>query len=373
MLGEIILHDPGRELVMKRRVDMEEDLYLADHTIGGREASKIDPDQHGLPVQPMTFSLELMAEAASVLVPGKVVIGMKEIRLSRWLPYDVEPVNLGIKARLLSPAASALPADGQVQVFAEILDLGTTSAPLEKGKTAVEGIVILDNQYPAPPLEASYHPINEQPCTLSLEVLYKNLFHGPRLEGVVSTGRIGDNGIESVVRVLPLTDIFRSTREPRLILDPILMDVAMHPLAAWHLAQPDQTGRIVLPIGVERLEIFGPPPPTNTQLLARGKVERITSRQFVHGVELLWPDGRLIYRLRSARYWRFYLPFGKVNFHGPKDEYFLSREYPIILPPAVAGPAATPPSPPSQGGGDRFLPPFARGDDSSLPPLRRGA
>jgi hypothetical protein len=32
--------------------------------------------------------------------------------------------------------------------------------------------------------------------------------------------------------------------------------------------------------------------------------------------------------MSGAGYWRFYLPFGHVNFFGPKDEYFLSRDWP---------------------------------------------
>jgi hypothetical protein len=37
-------------------------------------------------------------------------------------------------------------------------------------------------------------------------------------------------------------------------------------------------------------------------------------------------------RLTSAGYWRFYLPFGHVNFFGPKDEYYLSRAWPDAVP-----------------------------------------
>ena len=44
-----------------------------------------------------------------------------------------------------------------------------------------------------------------------------------------------------------------------------------------------------------------------------------------HGLELFDADGRVWLRLTGAAYWRFYLPFGEVNFFGPKDHYFLSQ------------------------------------------------
>jgi hypothetical protein len=99
----------------------------------------------------------------------------------------------------------------------------------------------------------------------------------------------------------------------------------MHILGAWHLEQPDWSGRILLPIGVAKLEFFGPIPEVGSHLLVRGHNEEESARQARHGVELFAPDGRLWFRMTGAAYWRFYLPFGDVNFFGPKDQYFLSH------------------------------------------------
>ena len=43
LLGEVVRHEPGRELVLRRRMDVNEDLYAGDHTLGGRDASAVDP------------------------------------------------------------------------------------------------------------------------------------------------------------------------------------------------------------------------------------------------------------------------------------------------------------------------------------------
>src|SRR5207248_8704216 len=62
LLGQIEHLEPGRHVVIRRRLDEREDLYAADHTLGGRGVSQVNPAQNGLPVLPMTFSLEAMAE-----------------------------------------------------------------------------------------------------------------------------------------------------------------------------------------------------------------------------------------------------------------------------------------------------------------------
>ena len=146
-------------------------------------------------------------------------------------------------------------------------------------------------------------------------------------QGVRANLRSGDEGIESQIEVLPRDGLFRSIPEPDFLIDPVLFDVVLHPLAAWHLIQPDQAGRIMLPIGVESLEVFGPAMAPGTRLLARSWVTRADARSFLHQGEALRNDGSVALRLNGVKCWRFYVPFGEVNFHGPKDQYFLSRRW----------------------------------------------
>src|SRR5262249_24389795 len=113
----IVRFEAGKEIIVHRKLDLREDLFASHHTVGGQAVSKVDPDQHGLPVMPMTFSLELMAELASTLVPNKTVVGLKSIRLYRWLAFDeVEPTSVELNARLMSEPALEGGARFQVQV-----------------------------------------------------------------------------------------------------------------------------------------------------------------------------------------------------------------------------------------------------------------
>jgi hypothetical protein len=64
-----------------------------------------------------------------------------------------------------------------------------------------------------------------------------------------------------------------------------------------------------------------------TRLTARSWVTRADARSFLHQGEALREDGSVALRLSGVKCWRFYVPFGEVNFHGPKDQYFLSHRW----------------------------------------------
>jgi malonyl CoA-acyl carrier protein transacylase len=319
LVGEVLRHAPGRELEIRRVLDLREDRFAADHTVGGRSVSQVDPDHHGLPIMPMTFTLEMMAEAASLLVPGKVVTAIHKVQLFRWLEFDAdEPQAAAVVVRVSG-------GQGQVLVEAEVTDLGSAARPLASPATVARATLVLDAAYPVASPPALFLISAGRAPAISLERMYLNLFHGPLFRGVRSIERVSSDGIESQVEVLPGKGLFRSAPAPALVLDPVLLDVVMHPLAAWHLEQPDQAGRILLPVAVDSLEFFGPPPAPGRHLTSRGRVVETTARSFVHDVEVLDSDARLWGRLNKVKYWRLYVPFEQVNFHGPKDQYFLSQ------------------------------------------------
>jgi len=336
LVGEILHYSPGHEIVFRRVLDEREDLYADDHTLGGRGVSRENPTQNGLPVLPMTFSLEAMSEAASLLVPGKVVIAIRNVRLFRWLPFDPQPTTLEVRAAV----ASVDPENGVVEVKADVRDLGNSFLRDGANKPASEAVIVLADHYPAPPATQSFVLTEETRCKSTIEDLRRNMFHGPIFQMLRTLDRTGREGIEGTLEVQPRDTWFRSNPQPHIAIDPVLLDSAMHILGAWHLEQPDWTGRILLPFEVQRIEYFGPTPEVGSWLVTRGHNEQESARHYRHGLEVFDQSGNLWLRMTGAGYWRFYLPFGHVNFFGPKDEYFLSCDWPEAVPAVGSGSAS---------------------------------
>jgi hypothetical protein len=83
---------PGRELKARCQLDLVEDLFLRDHTLG-RQVSMSDQELTALPVVPLTITMEMLAEAGAVLCPGKVLIGVENFQAHRWIALDEERVT----------------------------------------------------------------------------------------------------------------------------------------------------------------------------------------------------------------------------------------------------------------------------------------
>ncbi len=354
MLGQVQSYEPGRAMVVRREVDLNEDLYALDHTLGGRFASALEPDYHGLAVMPMAMTLEWMAEAALAMVPGKRVIGLNEFKQHRWIPLFDDPVTLELSAELVKIGAHGSGAHkrGKAALGAEmprgtthairmtLRDLGNAHQPPINEHPAAQAVVLLGPEWPEPPEVDDFQLSDERPCPLGMRDLYqpgRMLFHGPAFQAVASGDRLGRQSIEGRLRVLSHAALFASCEEPDLVLDPVVIDASTHLLGLWHLAQPDQTGRVVFPYGLGTVRFYGPRPAEGALLKCQVQVESSTDRQVMHRIDIFSAEGPLWCRLYPAQYWRFYWPQPCVRFFRHHDQQLASEPLAGAVPRERAG------------------------------------
>ena len=87
-------------MVAECQLDIDEHLFLADHTFFGRGLSSSDPALGALPIMPLAMTLELMAEAAAALVPHLEVRAMADIETFKWLPFETSTRRVRMVAEL---------------------------------------------------------------------------------------------------------------------------------------------------------------------------------------------------------------------------------------------------------------------------------
>ena len=300
--GDRAIEASAGRCVVRRILDAEGDPVAEDHTFGGRRISAADPGMKGLPVLPFTVMAEMLAEAASRLVPGGVLAGMRDVRARRWVRYGDRPT-------LLELVAEADP-DRSGAVRAGLFDLGPADRPGPRGdRPEMEAVVVFAGRRAEPPSPSPFDLGEPEASRFTAESLYGEqwLFHGPRLRGVSAVGEVSDRGIEGTLRVLPRGALRRGPDAPMPLTDPIVLDAFTHLLGCWGLDRL-ANGDVIFPLRMGRLELFGDDPPEGADVPCRIEVTEVDRLRVRANAEILRPDGRVWMRLRDWEDWRFDWP-----------------------------------------------------------------
>ncbi len=323
-LREIVEHRPGRLLKARCLLDLAEDRFLLDHTLG-RELSVADPELQGLPIMPLTMSMEMMAEAGAALFPGRVLAGMRDLRAYRWITLEQDTRLLELTAERRNDTAHV--------TLREVDEEGTVQA----GLPIVEAVMVFADNLPEPPPVSTFELTDRRPSVWQPDTLYaEGMFSGPCFRTVTAVPWWGSDGIEAVLEVLSCDRFFASTAEPAFVTDPVLLDGAGQLIAYW-IADHRSTGFNVYPFRMERLEIFANRLPAGSEVRGRARILPLAENQLRSAIELIGPDGRMQMRISGWDDRSFDLPdpFYRVRFR-PRETLLSSAwQEPLAdMPPA---------------------------------------
>jgi phosphopantetheine--protein transferase-like protein len=322
MLGDVTTWTPGEELITQRTLDLTEDLYLRHHRLGP-SAGRDDDEVPALAVMPLTMSLEILAEAASALMPDRIVVGLRDVLAYRWIACDDRPQTLRISAKHQARIGS------DDHVVAEIRNLTEDAESGEPLKSPViEATVILSAGYPESPGSLLPHPEDGQPSRWQAGHLYPDvMFHGPSWQGVSFIDSTWAQGIVATLRTLPVDGFFRSMRNPRFVLDPVVLDAAGQVIGFWtmeHLA----SGKVIFPFRVEALDLYGPLRPAGEELTCAAAIKLLGDQLVRSNIDVVTADGRLWMRLSGWEDKRFELPAGFISLIQASRDVEISSGWP---------------------------------------------
>ena len=315
MIGDIISHIPGREITAVRVFDLNEDLFLLDHTLGSK-ISVSDPLLTGLPIMPMTMSIEMLAEAASLIIQDKLCVGMKDIRAYQWISFEDQKKTIRIYAKRQS--------EDSVKVELRILKDSKVNENKNIGLPIVEGIIIFGDHYPKPPL--SHDDIilkNARPSSLTSDSLYtEGMFTGPCFQGVAAVDKWGEDGIDATFKVISFDDFFKTLKSPQFVIDPTLLDAAGQLVGYWIMENKEISYNNVYPYRLEELHIYDAIQQPGAHVVGKAKIMKLSENQLRSDIDVVGPSGSLLMRLTGWEDRSFNLPdkFHELRYR-PKDVY----------------------------------------------------
>jgi acyl transferase domain-containing protein/phosphopantetheinyl transferase len=238
------------DIRIARRLDVHTTIPLVrDHSFHReREGWPVLADCR--PVVPLTMEVELLREALEKSVPGYVVIAFEQILATRWL-LVAEPVDVS-------------------------LHLSMQEYPLVD--VAIEGYIrgraVLARNYPAPPALRATPLHNSRSCSITAAELYTQnwMFHRDAYRGVTRLGPVGDNGIAGSIKVPP---------GPGALLD------NMGQLAGYWVMETQAHAPLAMPIGVEKVRFYRPPPAVGEAFECQIRIEKLDEQN-------CWSDQQLL-------------------------------------------------------------------------------
>jgi acyl transferase domain-containing protein/phosphopantetheinyl transferase len=252
VLGRITHCVPGRELTLERTLGLSQDLFLHDHVF---VHAPHKPVEQCVPVLPLTMSLEFAAEAASLLAPGLSLVGYENVRGRRWVAlHDSSTLELRVEAHVESVDPQTRVQRVQVTVHSE--DTTSFSATVLFGESYRQELDFTLR-------DAS----GDGPWPIAAERVYveRYMFHGPAFQCVAKLDTRGDAGASAVLAARPRDQLFADRPQPQLLTDPCVMDGVGQIVGLWARLG----GVYILPLGAEKIELYGPPPAPGSELPIR--------------------------------------------------------------------------------------------------------
>jgi phosphopantetheinyl transferase (holo-ACP synthase) len=291
------------------RLSVNEMPYLTDHCFF-RQPQGWPVLRDRFPVVPMTLSVQWVMEAAQAMLNAsgleERVVGVTEVRASKWV--EVEP------ALEVEVEASPSPALSQALTFGELRRVKVTL------KGHLSAVVLLSAQPLAPPVSPSPVLPHERPAPISASQVYQDrwMFHGPQYEAIARLDALSPKGIRGLLR---------ATSTPGALLDNVGQ------LFGLWVMLTEAEDRVVMPVSIKELMIYGPPPVEGELLSCTVWIERLERRDVVAHI-CVWRGGHLWAMIKGWRDWRFETSGALWSLmRYPERSLYAS---PLALPPALS-------------------------------------
>jgi acyl transferase domain-containing protein/phosphopantetheinyl transferase len=285
---------PGVRAVARHTFSRERESIFEHHTLG-LDISQDDPDLRGLPMVPLTVTMEILAEGGALLFPGKVLTGMRDVRATRWITLEKPGFTLEATATQKAP--------GEVHVALREAGPADSLRPIY-----AEAICLFADKYPDPGPPRPFVLENERVSSWKPEMLYATgMFHDALMRGTKSVERAGRNGTSATLEALPHNQLFTDNPTPDFLFDPVLLDAAGQVVAYWFW-EAIQRGTDLFPYRIAAFDCYAPAPPTGTKVECR-VVRKFENEMMIHSdIEVLDRSGKVYYRLTTWETRRFPQP-----------------------------------------------------------------
>ena len=249
--AEIVRFSPESCIDLSLRFSKADFPWLADRALAGGDTSAYSKTRGGLLIAPSEALLEVMAEAARKLYPGKVVSTILKLETFGFHAVANDLYGIRVQARRLP---RQVPDEESVEVVLFDRDSFATETPEKLASCTV----VLADAYKNPP-EATPLAL-KAPIRVDWkgeDIYPMRLFAGESCRAIKSVSEIAENGLKAECFVPPRSSLVRATKSPRFSISPIVLASISDALGLLGCREP-ASGQLHISESCQRLDFFQP-------------------------------------------------------------------------------------------------------------------
>jgi acyl transferase domain-containing protein/phosphopantetheinyl transferase (holo-ACP synthase) len=305
MLDTVHRLEPGQGLAATLELDLDRHRFLNDHTFVNLPDGLKAPERR-LPTLPLTFGLEVIAEAAKTVAPQLRIIEIRDVEARTWISLeDSRTLVVRVNARTTAP--------GVIRVELR---------PEGEDRPSLVGYAVLGERYAEQraPIDAQL----DRPSPYTAQQFYAAgpLFHGATFKVIRELHQVGDSAASAEVVVSDPQEWFAHPLLEGPILEPVLLDGLAQ--VAGYRAWMD--GVLVLPVSLDRFRLYAPLPPPGSTIRTVVRLTHDDGRLVNIDIDALSGSGELLLSFEGLRSWRVFCPASLLELnHRPRDLRIASR------------------------------------------------
>jgi hypothetical protein len=191
----------------------------------------------------MTVGIEILAEVAALVLPGKRVAEIANIEMSRWLALEEDHLVVELTA---------------TRRDADSVDVQLREAGADHTPSSLRGTIVFRDALPPSPQAPELVLLEPKPSAATdPTAIYGDprMFHGPLFQSLRRASQSGRNGIVAQLVNPASIGFFRTRRSDRLLIHPALLDGMGQAIGCWVFDYFELES--VFPLRVARLQWFG--------------------------------------------------------------------------------------------------------------------
>lgn len=250
--AEEISATPGVSYVLSKTLRVADVPFLGDSAYGSSQLSYTDFNLRGYLTLSIPAGVEIMAEAALRVMPGRELVSVDDFSCRYAVEFDRGCLPLKVSAERVAPSN---PATAAVKVQLWVDKPGT-----EFTWPAMEATVVMaESALPSVPsaVEGLFRPRSVH--WSGREIYPAKLGYGKRLRGIARADIWGEEGLDYRIEVPAASDSVLHTRFPVWAVDPLLLQVVASGFQLWR-SHEKFSGSFSYPFKFGRLTLRGQRP-----------------------------------------------------------------------------------------------------------------